>query len=267
MWPVTARQSAGFPLQDKNTGALAQNETVAPFVERTARTMRAIVVGVGKRTHGVEAERLLPADFLGTADQNGVVFAGSDQPGSGDDRLSAAGAGRTDVVRFSGKPEHKGKVGNGGRRHDPGNGKRGNFTDAFRFDKRRCIGINFRIRASAAAVDHRHVVRQGLHRESGFDERFVSGGNRHFGVDGHEAFVLLIENRAFHIVIGKSGNLGVKSQFPPFRDKHGTGFPMFQRFRILLKPDSDRSDKSASGYNDSVCHELSFPVETKPRSV
>ena len=88
------------------------------------------------------------------------------------------------------------------------------------------------------------------------------------GDEDYDIAVIKVEGTNFQpVVIGKSGNLGVKPQFPPFRDKHGTGFPMFQRFRILLKPDSDRSDKSASGYNDSVCHELSFPVETKTRSV
>ena len=253
--PMSAGERMGFAFKDQDSGALPQHESVAILIERPAGLVGRIIIRVGKRAHCVETERLLPADLFRSADHHGIILTACDQPCSGDDCLSAAGARRADVIRLSGQPEHQRKIRHSGRGHDPGNGERRDLADPTGFHIGGRIAVHLGVGASAASVDDRHVMRQSLHCEPGLEQGFIRGDHRHPGVHRHETLVFLIQDRTLHIVIRHSGHLCVQTEFPPFRDKHGSGFSLLQRFRILLNPHSDRSYEAASGYNNSICHE------------
>ena len=77
---VAAGKCAGFAFENQNAGSFAENESVALLVERTACSVRCVVVGVRESAHGVESERLFPADLFGAADHDDVIFPGHGKP-------------------------------------------------------------------------------------------------------------------------------------------------------------------------------------------
>ena len=87
----------------------------------------------------------------------------------------------------------------------------------------------------------------------------VSGGNRHSGVRGHEAFVLLGQNRTLRIGVRLACDLAFQTDFAPFRHENRSGFPEFQCFNILSQSIAERRNQAAAGNNDSIPHEISFP--------
>ena len=172
---------------------------------------------------------------LRAADLDNIVFSGGDQSCSRHDRQRAAGACGTDVVGLSVMPKTSERFATAEEasvwaRQTASSGAPAGIPER----SSNCDHLN--IRASCASVDHGHFMRKGFRGIPRFQNRLVSGGNRHSGVRGHEAFVLLGQNRTLRIGVRFAGNLAFQSEFAPLRLKTVPVLPSLSASMFCASP-------------------------------